>query len=188
MPIGSPIAVNLIALHLSNTKPRTVLDLGVGSGFYGAVVRQWCDLGVQPYKTWLAGIEGWEKYRTPCWELYNRVQVGLIQATNLQELLPPGTEARGWQCILMSDVLEHFEQEAGVCQVERAKSALAPGGTLFVSTPGWQSHQGAAHGNELERHRSLFLGKDLEELGFEVLRREGRRADGRNNVIAQFRR
>ncbi len=35
----------------------TVLDLGAGMGFYGAVVRQWCDSGVRPWRTRLVGVE-----------------------------------------------------------------------------------------------------------------------------------
>lgn len=182
MPVGSFVAPNPIISLLVRYHPKSVLDLGVGFGFYGVAVRNFLDVGVRPYKTWLAGIEGYERYRNPCWELYDKVKVGRIQDVEFQTLLPPAKKR--WACILMSDVLEHFDTEEGVRQIERAKASLARRGILIVSTPGKFDAQGAAHGNELERHRSLFVSKDLEPLGFKMIRREGMRRDGRNTVVA----
>jgi protein-L-isoaspartate O-methyltransferase len=45
MPISSFSIVSLIACELNYHKPATVLDLGCGSGFYGAVIRQYVDMG-----------------------------------------------------------------------------------------------------------------------------------------------
>lgn len=169
---------------LVDERPVTVLDLGVGFGMYGAAIRNWLDRGVTPYRTYLAGIEGHAPYRNPVWDLYDRIEVGKIQDTNFRELLPEGK--KGWDCILMSDVIEHFTDEEALRQIERCKQVLAPGGKIIISTPGWQSHQGAAHGNQLERHLSLFTSKELEPLGFKTLRKEGLQEDGRNNVISVF--
>lgn len=185
MPIGSYVAPTTIITQLVNSRPKSVLDLGVGFGFYGVSVRNFLDYGVKPFKTWLAGIEGFESYRNPCWDVYDKIEIGRIQDIDFLSLLPPSKEK--WACIMMSDVLEHFEKEEGIAQIDRAKSALARGGILIISTPGRFGPQGAAHGNVLERHRSLFISKDLEPLGFTTLRKEGMQSDGRNTVISVFR-
>ena len=54
MPIGAVPAVSHIAAQVLIRRPGRVLDLGMGTGFYGAVVRQWVDEGVAPWRTWLA--------------------------------------------------------------------------------------------------------------------------------------
>ena len=65
MPIGCCSLVPAIATQFVLRRPRSVLDLGVGMGFYGAVVRQWLDGGVQPWRTRLVGVEGFDAYRSP---------------------------------------------------------------------------------------------------------------------------
>jgi hypothetical protein len=75
-------------------------------GFYGAVVRQWLDSGVQPWRTRLIGVEGFAAYRNPCWDMYDEVLVMPIE-----EFLDRSTET--WDAILLLDVLEHFDLAAG---------------------------------------------------------------------------
>jgi hypothetical protein len=48
-----------------------------GSGHWdeasaGAAVRQWLDGGVQPWRTRLVGVEGFDAYRSPCWNVVRR--------------------------------------------------------------------------------------------------------------------
>lgn len=80
MPVGCCSLVPVITTHLGLSRPNSVLDLGIGMGFYGAVVRQWVDLGVQPWRTNLVGVEGLAAYQNPCWDLYDEVVVSPIGA------------------------------------------------------------------------------------------------------------
>lgn len=57
MPIGNSVAVPYVVQHLMKRGPQRVLDLGIGFGMYGAVVRQWHDRGVRPWRTHLTGVE-----------------------------------------------------------------------------------------------------------------------------------
>jgi predicted TPR repeat methyltransferase len=139
-----------------------VLDLGIGMGFYGAVVRQWVDLGVRPWRTRLVGVEGFVAYRNPCWDLYDEVQV-----VSIEDFLTSGTET--WDVILLLDVLEHFEHSHGEQLLAAARRRLSPGGRLFVGTPAVWTEQGATNGNDLERHRSLWTAADLQTAGFRLL-------------------
>lgn len=62
MPIGCCSLIPTIATQFVVFRQGSVLDLGIGMGFYGAVVRQWLDGGVQPWRTRLVGVEGFAAY------------------------------------------------------------------------------------------------------------------------------
>lgn len=162
MPIGALAAVPHLARYFVYERPVRVLDLGIGFGFYGSVVRQWCDEGVQPWRTWLTGVEVWADYRSPCWDLYDAVFVRTIQ-----EYLNAHTEQ--FDCVLLNDVLEHFERDEGTALLQRLKLTVTPGGALFVCTPGNFVAQGAAHGNPFEKHRCVWTSEELEGLDFETI-------------------
>jgi hypothetical protein len=162
MPIGCCSLVPAIATELGLRRPASVLDLGIGMGFYGAVVRQWLDLGVRPWRTKLVGVEGFAAYRNPCWDLYDEVV-----ATPIETFLEPTTEI--WDAILLLDVLEHFPHAAGEQILAAARHRFAANGCLYVGTPAVWMEQGAAYGNELERHRSLWTAEELRSIGLHVL-------------------
>jgi len=130
-------------------------------GFYGAVVRQWLDAGVKPWRTRLVGVEAWEAYRNPCWELYDRVEVRMIESYLAETV-------KQFDGILLLDTLEHFDREAGDRVLRDCCARLTAGGVLIVATPGVNQQQGAAHGNELERHRSFWTAAEVAAMGFAI--------------------
>ncbi len=162
MPIGSYSLVPYVADRLWKDRPRRVLDLGIGMGMYGAAVRQWVDLGVQPWTTYLVGVEACAEYRNPLWDLYNLVVVDTIQ-----NYLAKNTEP--FDFVIFSDVIEHFVKDEGTRLIRMIQPIISPGGHLLVGTPAIFEEQGAVHGNEFERHRSLWAASDLAELGFRVI-------------------
>jgi hypothetical protein len=162
MPIGNFTVIPHIAMQLSAQRPGRVLDLGIGSGFYGAVVRQWVDLGVRPWNTFLLGVETWANYRNPLWDLYNVVVVDTIESylAGFPEL---------FDSVILGDVLEHFELSEGTALLRQAQARVTPGGTLIVATPAVFVEQFAVYGNEFERHRSVWTAAGLESLGFHTV-------------------
>src|SRR5262245_37601698 len=160
MPIGSYASVPFLVQHMIEAAPRRVLDLGIGFGGNGLLVRQWIDLGAQPWKTFLAGVEVWADYRNPTWDLYDLVIVDTIE--NYFERY-----AEPFDLVLFTEVIEHFDKKHG-CQVAKlAKQLVAPAGYLLVTTPVAFFEQGPEYGNEYERHLSVWTDRDLKELGFE---------------------
>ncbi len=162
MPIGGYTVVPYVVHALREFRPASVLDLGAGSGFFGAVVRQWLDYGVQPWNTKLIGVEAHAGYTNPLWDLYQFMMVGSIEqflASN-QDL---------FECIMLGDVIEHFDKPVGLAVLESCTKILQPRGRMYVATPSVFVPQEAVHGNELERHRSLWTAEDLQQLGFEIL-------------------
>lgn len=161
MPIGCYAMVPSLAHHLCLHRPARVLDLGMGSGGNGCAVRQWLDLGVRPWKTYLVGVEVWAEYRNPMWDLYNLIVVDTIEnyLNNLTET---------FDCVLLTDVIEHFCKPDGRQLLKRLRNAVAPRGQLLVGTPAKFFAQGPVYGNRYEEHRSAWSRGDFEDLGFEV--------------------
>lgn len=161
MPIGAVTEVANIIVELSKKKPKSVLDLGIGMGFYGVAIRQWLDMGYKnKFKTKIHGVEGFDDYKNSCWDIYNRVEIGDI-------LVYEPTQQ--YDAILLCDVIEHFEKEEGIEFIQKAKTWLNPGGKFIITTPARFFEQGNVYGNEFERHRSLWDVIDFAKLGFKII-------------------
>ncbi len=135
--------------------PKSVLDLGVGFGLYGAICRNYLDAmhGRCDPETWearIVGFEGHAAYKNPTWGLYEYVYESDFTATPLRAT---------YDLVLMIDSLEHLAPDDwkpfldGI--VERNRNVI-------VSVPNGVMEQGAAHGNELERHRTTFYGPEFD--------------------------
>jgi len=166
MPIGSYSAFRDIIRMVLMQNPSSVLDLGVGHGINGAGVRNWLDLGYK-YKTRLVGVEGFADYYSPLWDCYDKVHV-----MDIRNFLADNKEK--FDCIIMTDVLEHFDKLEGETILQMAEASLNPGGGLLISTPAVWIEQGDAYGNEFERHKSLWHWTDF--IGHEIVK-DGREDD-----------
>ncbi len=173
MPIGSYSSFRDIMRQVLMHSPKTILDLGVGNGINGAGVRNWLNVGIKDnYKdTTVIGVEGYPHYRSELWKCYDWVHTCTIQ-TFLQE------SDKQFDCVLMTDVLEHFDKDEGNAVISKiVNDVLNPGGILLISTPAVWIEQGAAYGNELETHRSLWHFTDFIGMqGLEIIK-DGREDD-----------
>ena len=173
MPIGSYSSFRDIMRQVLMHNPRSVLDLGVGHGINGAGIRNWLNVGVvDNYKdTFIMGVEGFSEYESPLWKCYDMVYLSTIQ-----EFL--AAREQGFDCVLMTDVLEHFDKDEGNAVISNIINyMLNPGGILLISTPAVWIEQGAAYGNELETHRSLWHFTDFIGMpGVEIIK-DGREDD-----------
>lgn len=156
MPISSYAIIPDVIRELEKKQPETVLDLGIGNGMYGALIRNYFP------NVHITGVEAWEDYENHLWNVYNEVYV--------QDIASYLTEDGLYDVVIMTDVIEHFTKEDGYDVIEAMKSKLKRGGLLLISTPAIFVEQGAVGGNEFERHRSLWTPEDLPE--FDQLRTE----------------
>lgn len=134
--------------------PKTVLDIGVGYGKYGLLMREYLDLwhgdGTLDRRTRIVGIEAHAPYLQGWQEaIYDELIVG-----DAAEVLPD----ESFDLALLIDVLEHFEMEAGHAFLQSLTRIAA---NVLICTPAQDSPQGAAFGNEFECHRSLWTVGDL---------------------------
>lgn len=110
---------HLDRLHLAGDPPH-ILDVGCGDGLFFPQLERFGDV---------QGIENDGAVIAPLEERRSRIAVRPFDHT-----FEPG---RRFDLITMLDVLEHFEDR--VATLRRAVELLAPGGTLLLTLPAFQS-------------------------------------------------
>ena len=139
--------------------PRRVLDVGVGMGTYGFLLREFIDVAKErvqrsEWQTCIEGIEIFEAYRNPIWAYaYDRVHIG-----DVREILPT---LPSYDLVLLNDVLEHFERNEAR---ELTRESLRHGTAVVATTPNREYPQGTWAGNEAETHRALLDASDFTSL------------------------
>lgn len=152
MPVSHPANISPIVSEVIRLMPRTVIELGVGRGLFGNAIRNYLQ-GARIF-----GVEGFKQYRNLMWGAYTRVDI--------EDFREHVEKYAGFDLVLMIDSLEHVERE----QAERMLTALITANKhVIVSVPEGNYPQGAAHGNELERHLSTWYAADFEQFGGVVI-------------------
>jgi len=139
--------------------PSSVLDIGVGFGKYGVLLRDHLDIRKRRYNKseWqvkIDGVEIWEPYRTPLHDhVYNTVFY-----KDIRELLP---SLGVYDLVVMADVIEHLEKKEGLHILrklfnEHCKTAMS------VSYPPVMGREGAHWENPHETHKCIWTPKDFE--------------------------
>lgn len=144
--------------------PASVLDLGIGLGKYGVLVREYADTmcrGLLPpdRRVRIVGYEAWEKYRNLCWFAYDEICV-LDYAQAVRQNLA------GFDLVLWIDGPEHLEQ---IPAENLLQQLCADNKAVVISTPNGRREQGAWKGNTYECHRSIWTAGMIRQYGGEVL-------------------
>ncbi len=109
MPISSPDHVPAVLHFIRSLQPGSILDVGIGTGSYGLLLRQYLDIAqlrVQPedWRVRIDGVEIFEQYENPVWDYaYDDVFIG-----DIRELV---AELSDYGVVLCNDVLEHLPRE-----------------------------------------------------------------------------
>jgi len=131
----------------------------VGFGKFGFLAWEYLELWGEEerYHDWkvrIDGIEVFEQYLTPVHEfIYDNIYLG-----DAAELLPGMADAV-YDLLVMSDVLEHFTREQGEGVLRQCRRVSR---NVLVSVPRNVAAQGAAFGNEHERHLSSWKEEDFQ--------------------------
>lgn len=159
MPMSNPWHLAPVLHYVSALQPKRVLDVGVGLGTYGFMIRQYLDIGHERldranWQLTIDGVEIFEPYRNAVWDFaYNRIHMG-----DVLDLLP---SLESYDVILCNDVLEHFEKDKAVALVN-SLLRLAP--VVIATTPNREWPQGTWAGNEAETHLCLLGAEDMPHL------------------------
>lgn len=172
MPFSYSNQLSTIVGFAERIKPASVLDVGVGMGQYGFLLRmnlenlnlfriEGAHATQRPREEWnvrIDGIEGYAGYFTPVHEyVYNRILVG--DALQMLATIPDAT----YELVLAIDILEHFEKDQGFAFLRELQRVSR--GAVLVSTPQDFHHQ-EVEANPLENHRSHWEEQDLRNAGF----------------------
>jgi hypothetical protein len=143
---------------VSELRPQSILDLGIGRGRYGALFRLTLEpdsVAVSDRTKWalrIDGVEGFAPYVGAIQEaIYDRIVV-----SSIADAVPKLDQ---YDVILLGDVIEHFERKEGEALLqallERARKRV------IVVTPNGPYDQDASDGNEYQRHRSVWFPADF---------------------------
>lgn len=155
MPSSSIDALTLIVRTAVALKPRRVLDLGMGTGKYGFLLREQIDLAQQQRTVTLVGVEGYADYVGD----HQRVVYDEIVVDDIRHFLA-SSQREPFDLVLLLDVIEHFEPNDGL-EVTLRSLEISP--FLLIATPAayWRQDDPS---NDLETHRSWWPRSRLRRL------------------------
>ncbi|WP_164669963.1 hypothetical protein [Virgibacillus doumboii] len=162
MPTSYVSQISLILKLLSEVRPKSILDAGVGFGKYGMLCREYKDIvhgryNKEDWVTEIVGIEGYTQYQNPVHNyVYDKVYYGLIE-----DVLP--YIVRSFEVTLLIDVLEHFTKDDGKKIIYQL---LDISDFLYIATPIIVKKQSYLF-NELEEHKSQWALEDFKDFPIE---------------------
>ncbi len=169
MPVSDIGNIGPVVREALRLRPSSILDLGIGVGAYGLLLRQYLDIAqgrLHPdeWEVIISGVEGFEKYRNPVWDMYTHVEIA-----NFAE---PEQAVRygGNDLVLMTDSLEHLDQRTGAWLLD---SLIEQNKHVIVSVPVGANYmeQTAFLGNGLEVHRHKWEENDFVVRGATIIHR-----------------
>jgi len=113
MPTCDPLILTPACREIIAAQPRSVLDVGIGYGKWGLLVREYAEvwkhhrLYREDWQVHLTGVEIHERYENPTWQLYDKIYRGDVTELPQQLSLGEGHFDLG----IMIDVLEHIPRE-----------------------------------------------------------------------------
>lgn len=158
MPVSVYHHVPAVLEEVQRISPQAVLDLGIGFGKWGVLVREVLDAWYGRLKRdqWLvriAGVEVFEPYRNPVWQVYDYIRIEDFGDTSNWH------RYRDYGLVMLMDSLEHLEPELGRRLLDHL---VKYNGAIVISVPNGKMPQDEpVFGNANERHLWTFNG--LEE-------------------------
>src|SRR4030042_3756549 len=165
---------------LMKIAPQRVLDVGVGFGRWGMIIREFCDVWYgrilrDQWSVYIEGIEGYEKNISD----YHNAFYNVVKIGDATKIIP--SLQNDWDVVIFGDVLEHFERQAAE---KLLNWCLAHSKYVLVNIPlgsDWQ--QGEMYENPFEIHKSEWIEDDFEKY---YLRRKGLFADYIGRLFGSF--
>lgn len=162
MPSGPYTCVPLILKLITQVRPSSILDVGIGFGRYGLLAREYTDVmndcyRKEDWKVKIVGIEVFEPYLTDVHRhIYDEIIIG--NAIDILDNLP------SFDVVLAADIIEHFPKEEGLIFLDKLMKVTSK--RLIITTPGYKFPQGELFGNPYEEHKSNWRKDDFASRGF----------------------
>jgi 2-polyprenyl-3-methyl-5-hydroxy-6-metoxy-1,4-benzoquinol methylase len=157
MPGSDSSQIPAVLTLVGEANPRSVLDIGVGWGRYGALFRLTFERGeanISDRNRWTIRIDGIEVHSKYIGEIQRAVYDNILIG-DVNEI----SESIGsYDAIFLGDVIEHIEKPKAMSLLNRL---LVKAERIVVATPNGEYEQGALLGNEYEAHRSAWHPEDF---------------------------
>ena len=144
MPSADPSNISEIIKIVYEIKPDSILDVGVGTGKYGHLFRDyldghWAGHAFHDPNTWtlnLVGIEVHEPYLTP---VHDYIYTAIWKGDAFDILTKVGRQ-NCFDLVFLGDVLEHFDKEQGKQLIRAIRDNwLTAHGHILISTPNFKT-------------------------------------------------
>ncbi|MBI4687001.1 MAG: class I SAM-dependent methyltransferase [Nitrospirae bacterium] len=165
MPTSTYSHIPAIIRYLHRIMPSSVLDIGVGNGKMGFIVRDFLDVMLgerykkEEWKIKIDGIEVFSGYiQAHHRAIYDNIYIG--------DAFEAIDKLGNYDAIILGDVLEHFEKEKAWQFLEKCFSHC--NNSIILNIPlgeGWT--QPAIYGNQNEEHLSFWRHEELEDFAAE---------------------
>jgi hypothetical protein len=160
MPTSPYYHIPTFVEFLIETRPKSLLDIGLGNGKLGFIARDLLDVMLgerycrDDWKIRIDGIEIFEKYiQTHQRFIYDHIYIG-----NAYDIIPT---LEPYDMIFLGDVLEHFGKERAWKFMDRCITLTRE--HIILNIPlGTEWEQPDIYGNEYERHRSYWSWEEFE--------------------------
>jgi len=168
MPSSSPFAITPIIDQVMKLNPRSILDLGVGFGKWGALFREYLDiwhwrLYPDEWDIIIVGVEGDSRLINPLSKfVYTDIIESKIEMLDWDEL-------QSFDLICMFDVIEHLPKPLGFEVLRKAWKHATK--SLFVTTPTPEDFAFSKHGrwaDDLGGHKARWSPEDFELFDAEI--------------------
>lgn len=154
MPSSTDYAIPRVMWLIHSLQPKSVLDVGCGTGKYGMLIRFALEEDLAPEKWGELRIDGLDvqlPHRSHWHDLYNNLIIDEF-SKSIERL-------DDYDVIYLGDIIEHFDKEAGLKVLASILPHARQG--VIVTTPYHFFEQGAINGNEFERHKSWWTEADF---------------------------
>ena len=146
MPISNHWHIPTVLHYVTALRPQRVLDVGVGMGSYGLLLRQNLDINYERilkanWQVTIDGVEIFDGYRNPVWDYaYDRII--------LEDIRKVLNQIESYDLIICNDVLEHFELTDALNLI---RALVRKSRVLIATAPFGHQPQGAWAGTK-QRH------------------------------------
>lgn len=165
MPSSSAFIIPHIIKYVQKLKPKSVLDVGIGFGKYGFLLREYMDVCSVRYQRdeWEMKIDGIEI----CPSYIGELQRLIYDKIFIEQALDILGKLESYDLILSVATLEHLEKKEGIALLklirEKSKVALisTPVKVMSIGCP----DPGKLFKNKYETHRCQWTQIELESFG-----------------------
>lgn len=162
MPTSWYQAVPNILDNVQMEMPQSILDIGIGFGKYGLLLREIVDVAYERYfpEEWIIKIDGVEAFSNYINPVHKHIYDNVLQGDIAHVI----HNVQNYDVILLIDVLEHFSKNEGKKLIKNI--LLRTNKALIISTPIYPEPQEEYQGNKFEEHKSRWYLTDFLEFDF----------------------